>query len=453
VDADNAAYSSLDGVLFDKARTTLIQFPGGRGGGYAIPNTVTTIEESAFQGCSTLTTVTIPNSVTTIEYSAFLNCTSLTSATIPNSVTGIWWQAFYNCTSVTNFSVDAANAVYSSLDGVLFNKAQTTLIQFPGGRGGSYVIPNSVTTIGESAFSYCTSLTSVTIPDSVTTFEDQAFYNCTSLTNVVIGNGVSSIGYQAFTDCTSLTSVMIPSSVTSIGGMAFYNCTSLTSVTIPNSVASIWEFAFYNCTSLTSVTIPNSVTIIGWDVFSYCYSLTNFSVDAANAVYSSLGGVLFDKAQTTLIQFPGGRGGSYTLPNSVTSIGAYAFYDCTSLTGVYFQGNAPTVGGNVFSGATNVTVYYLPATTGWETTFAGRPAVLWNPLVQTDDASFGVRTNQFGFNITWASGMVVVVEASTNLANPAWIPVGTNTLTSGASYFSDPEWTNHPARFYRLRSP
>jgi hypothetical protein len=199
-------------------------------------------------------------------------------------------------------------------------------------------------------------------------------------------------------------------------------------------------------------------------------------VDAANSVYSSLDGILFNKAQTTLIQFPGGRGGSYaipnsvtsigqsafefctslisvTIPNSVTSIGDNAFYYCTNLTGVYFQGNAPTVATFVFTGATNVTVYYLPGTTGWGTTFAGRPVVLWNPLVQTGDASFGVRTNRFGFTITGASNLVLVVEAATNLANPAWIPVSTNTLTSGSSYFSDPEWANHPARFYRLRSP
>ena len=98
-------------------------------------------------------------------------------------------------------------------------------------------------------------------------------------------------------------------------------------------------------------------------------------------------------------------------------------------------------------------ITYLPGTTGWGTTFAGRPAVLSNPRVRTSDASFGVRTNRFGFTITGASNLVIVVEASTNLANPAWILVGTNTLTGGASYFSDPQWTNHPARFYRLRSP
>ena len=107
----------------------------------------------------------------------------------------------------------------------------------------------------------------------------------------------------------------------------------------------------------------------------------------------------------------------------------------------------------MFGGDNNVIVYYLPGTTGWGTTFAGRPTVLWKPLVKTGDASFGVRTNRFGFTITWANNMVIVVEAATNLANPAWIPVVTNILTGGSSYFSDPHWTNYPARFYRLRSP
>jgi hypothetical protein len=268
--------------------------------------------------------------------------------------------------------VDALNSFYSSVDGVLFNQSQTVLIQFPGGKAGSYTIPNSVTSLGDSAFS----------------------------------------------DCTSLTSVTIPNSVTSIGEFAFAYCSSLTSVTIPDSVTSIGNIVFYFCSRLTRVTIPHSVTSIGFDAFAYCTSLT-----------------------------------SVTIPNSVTSIGETAFADCTSLTGVYFEGNAPSVGPGVFSAANNATVYFLPGTTGWGTTFASRPTALWNPLVQTSDASFGVRMNRFGFTITGTINLVIVVENCTNLANPVWTPVGTNTLAGGASYFSDPEWTNHPARFYRLRSP
>jgi hypothetical protein len=144
---------------------------------------------------------------------------------------------------------------------------------------------------------------------------------------------------------------------------------------------------------------------------------------------------------------------------SITSIGDYAFNSCANLASIYFKGNAPGANSSVFSGANNVTVYYLPGTTGWDN-FAqssGISTVLWNPQAQSG-ASFGVRTNRFGFNIIGSSNLVIVVEACTDLANPVWSPVGTNTLntfigTNGTSNFSDPDWTNYPGRFYRLRSP
>jgi hypothetical protein len=124
------------------------------------------------------------------------------------------------------------------------------------------------------------------------------------------------------------------------------------------------------------------------------------------------------------------------------------------LSKVFFDGNAPSIGFNAFSGI-NATYYHLPGSTGWSTDFGYWywPVAVWQPQIQTGDASFGVRTNQFGFNIAWASGMSVVVEASTNLANPTWVPLATNTLTSDSTYFSDPQWTNYPSRFYRLRWP
>ena len=140
---------------------------------------------------------------------------------------------------------------------------------------------------------------------------------------------------------------------------------------------------------------------------------------------------------------------------SVRSIGYQAFYRCTSLTTVYFKGNTPSLpdGEPVFTSSDKAIVYYLPETTGWDSMFGGRPAVLWNPQVLASDASFGVRAGQFGFTITGTSGLVILVEASADLANPIWSPVGTNTLTGGSSYFSDPQWTNYPSSFYRLRSP
>ncbi len=142
-----------------------------------------------------------------------------------------------------------------------------------------------------------------------------------------------------------------------------------------------------------------------------------------------------------------------TIPSSVVSFGTSAFNFCVNLTGVFFNGKPPSNNGFLFSGNTKATVYYLPGDTGWGPTYGGRPTKLWNPHAQTSDANFGVRTNQFGFNIFGTANIPIVVEASTNLANSNWFPLQNCTLTNGLIYFSDPQWTNYPGRFYRLRSP
>ena len=312
---------------------------------------------------SSVKTVVIGDSVTRIGDCAFEDCTSLTSVTIGNSVTSIGYHAFWHCHSLTSITVKEGNPNYSSDEyGVLFNKDKTLLIQYPiGNTRTSYTIPDSVTSIGEDAFYRCTSLTSVTIPDSVTSIGEDAFYRCTSLTSVTIGNSVTSIGNGAFYDCDSLTSVTIGNSVTSIGDKAFYYCAGLTSVTIPDSVTSIGDYAFEFCKSLTSVTIPDSVTSIGNLAFRYCYSLTSVTVKEGNPNYSSDEyGVLFNKDKTLLIQYPiGNTRTSYTIPDSVTSIGNWAFRDCTSLTSVTIPDSVTSIGGGTFyncTGLTSVTI-------------------------------------------------------------------------------------------------
>jgi hypothetical protein len=224
-----------------------------------IPNSVTEIGGEAFRNCSSLPSVTIPNSVTSIGESAFHGCSSLTSVTIPNSVTSIGVAAFGNCSGLTSINVDADNPNYISEDGVIFNKDKTMLITCPSRKTGSYIIPNSVTSIGEVAFYGCSGLTSVTIPNSVTEIHRATFAGCSGLTSITIPNSVTYIDNYAFYGCSGLTSVTIPNSVTEIGGGAFEGCNGLTSVTIPNSVTSIGWYAFADCSGLTEITNLNPV--------------------------------------------------------------------------------------------------------------------------------------------------------------------------------------------------
>ena len=266
-----------------------------------IPDSVTSIGDSAFYWCESLTSITIPDSVTSIGDFAFENCDSLTSITIPDSVTSIGYSVFASCDSLTSIAVEEGNPTYRSVGNCLIHTESKTLLV---GCCNS-VIPTdgSVTSIGDSAFYLCESLTSITLPDSVTSIGDFAFAYCYSLTSITIPDGVTSIEVYAFSRCYSLTSITIPDSVTSIGDYAFYCCESLTSITIPDSVTSIGDSAFAYCGSLTSITLPDSVTSIGDSAFERCDSLT-----------------------------------SITIPDSVTSIGDSAFAWCFDLTDVYYSG-------------------------------------------------------------------------------------------------------------------
>jgi hypothetical protein len=411
-------YTTNNGAITRAAYT-------GSAGAVVISNFVTSIGDSAFYGCTSLTSVQIPASVTSIGDSAFNSCTSLTSVTIPGSVTSIRDSAFYYCTSLT-----------------------------------SITIPSSVTSIGDYAFCYCTSLTSITIPSSVTNIGEGAFADCASLMNIycqgnapsgaaaaffgdngtifyvqgttgwgtmfgglptmevdalpagdntfyyttndgaitiagfsgpgggvtiptniaglpvtslggwafygtglssaTIPASVTSIGDEAFDDCTNLISVTIPGSVTSIGDYSFGVCTMLTNVTINNGVASIGASAFFECSSLTNITIPASVTNIGEGPFESCASLTGIQVSTNNSFFSSVNGVLFDITQSTLLEYPGGVGGSYIIPGNVTSIGDSAFYDCTSLTSVTIPGSVTSIGDSAFNSCTSLTSITIP---------------------------------------------------------------------------------------------
>ena len=351
-----------------------------------IGGSVTSIGDYAFRNCSGLTSITIPNSVTSIGRYAFSWCDRLTSVTIGDSVTSIGDSAFYGCSSLTSINVESGNNYYSSQDGVLFNKTKTEIIRYPAGKTSTtYTIPSSVTSIGGSAFSFCSKLTSITIPNSVTSIGYSAFYDCKSLTSITIPNSVTSIDSLTFYNCSKLTSITIPNSVTSIGYYAFYNCTSLTSITIPNSVTVIPEYAFENCDSLTSITIPNSVTSIGHHAFVSCSKLTSITIGSG---VTSIGSNAFDYCSVLTkvniidlkawceIEFYNSSSNplcyaeklclndeivtDLVIPKGITKIENYAFCNCTSLTSVTIPDSVTSIGDCAFSNCSKLISITIP---------------------------------------------------------------------------------------------
>lgn len=308
-----------------------------------IPNSVTSIEYCAFQVCKDLTSITIPNSVTSIGERAFIECSSLGSIEIPNSVTSIGDGALRDCYGLKSITVDAGNTVYDSRGGcnAIINTTSNTLIT----GCSTTTIPNSVTSIGDYAFSGC-SLTSMEIPNSVTSIGIEAFSGCGGLTSVSIPNSVTSIGYAAFQGCSRLTSIEIPNTVTSIASSLFMYCSGLTSIEIPNSVTSIGGNAFYQCSGLTSITIPNSVNKIGATAFYQCSKLN--SVTIPNSVTSIEEGLFMYCTSLT----------SINIPYSVNKIGKNAFYGCSNLNSVSIERIKPiAILSGVFTNRTNATLY------------------------------------------------------------------------------------------------
>lgn len=305
----------------------------------SIPNSITTIENGVFSSCYTLNNISIPNSVTSIGDSAFRDCYYLSIVNIPNSVISIGKEAFFGSrlstvnipSSVTNIgnnafntyyintiNVDANNTAYLSIDGVLFNKSVTDLIQCPSGKSGNYQIPDSVIRIADGAFQECSRLINVDMPD-----------------------GLINIGNNSFLSCNMLEDISIPSSVTNIGEAAFRYCYKITNIIIPNGVTSISIAAFQNCNKLNNIIIPDSVTNIGISAFWECSSLTGIDI-----------------------------------PGSVTNIGANAFSGCSNLSDAYFYGNAPVMETNVFNlTKLGFTIHYQAGKTGFSNPWYGYPTL------------------------------------------------------------------------------
>jgi len=294
--------------------TAVLQYYSGPGGTVVVPATIDSYP------------------VTAIQSYTFYGQGSITNITLPASVTNIDARTFGYCAGLLGFTVAANNPAFGTTNGVLCNQNLTTLVAFPAGRTGSYSLPGGITSLA-----------------------DEAFYGCASLTNIVLPNGLTGIGNEGFLNCSSLVAITLPGSLTNLGYSAFFSCTNLASVVISNGLTAIADQTFSGCSHLASLTLPASVTNLGGLVFANCTSLTAITAATNNPAYASVGGVLLNKGQNTLVLYPPGRAGNYAVPNDITSIADNAFNSCLGLTGVTLPASLTDLGNQALAGCTRLT--------------------------------------------------------------------------------------------------
>lgn len=366
----------------------------------SISNTVASIDKSAFAGCTSLASIDLPNSLISIGGNAFQGCQSLTSLVIPKYLTNIGTGAFSGCSGLISITVEDGNVKYDSRDNcnaIIIKNTNSLLFGCK-----NTIIPNSVITIADNAFSGCSELSSINIPSSITSIGGYAFSGCSSLGSISIPNSVISLGTYAFSGCSdlisasisnnvseikrgtfsgckSLTSVTIPSSITNIGQEAFSHCSNLAFITIPTSVTIIGNNAFYGC-GLKSISIPNSVTYIGESALANCKSLSNVEIPSSISVISK--GTF--QGCTSL--------SSIIIPNSVISIGETAFNGCNSLTSIIIPNQVVSIGGNAFSLCSNLS----SVTISNNVKSIGKAAFAWCENLTSIEIPYGVTTIENG---------------------------------------------------------
>ena len=363
----NEAFVDEWGVKYSKDGRKLLKVPGELSGAYSVKESTRIICDSAFSCCYSLSEIVIPSSVTSIGDSAFYGCSSLSEIVIPSSVTSIGDRTFCGCSSLKYISIlksviglngnpfaewkgklECLSPIFVYEDDILFNKDKSRIISFRNQNIESYVIPSSVTSIGDRAFSCCHSLSEIVIPSSVTSIGKCAFSSCDSLSEIVIPSSVTSIGIGAFFRCHSLSEIAIPSSVTSIGDYAFSSCDSLSEIDIPSSVTSIGKGAFSFCRSLSEIVIPSSVTSIGKGAFSFCRSLSEIVIPSS---VTSIGIGAFSSCDSL---------SEIVIPSSVTSIGDRAFSSCRSLSEIVIPSSVTSIGDRAFCGCSSLKYISIP---------------------------------------------------------------------------------------------
>ncbi len=376
---ENSNYLSNNGVLYNKNRSTLLQYPGGLSS-VNILDEVTSIGESAFYGCRCLTDICLPNGVRRIEENAFSDCSSLTSIDMPEDLNRIGWCAFENCSSLTSISLPED---LSSIGENAFEDCSSL---------SSIDLPKGLERIGANAFQGCSSLTSVDLPDSLTEIESGTFLGCNSLTGINLPKGINNIGNYAFNDCGSLenikvdegntvydsrdgcnaiietksntliigsTKTLIPFSVTSIGAYAFGGRSGLNKIDLHEGVISIGYNAFSGCSGLTSIEIPEGVASISSGAFSGCNGLTSIKVREGNTIYDSrdnCNAIIETKSNDLIVGMANTK-----IPLSVTGIGSSAFEDCKNLTSIEIPSSVTYISEHAFAGCSNLASIEIPS--------------------------------------------------------------------------------------------
>ena len=485
----------------------------GAGGDVVVPSHVSElpvveIGTFAFLGCTALSSIELPDTLLRIARGAFNGCTNLSGIFIPAAVNSIEEMAFSWCLRMTAIDVDPNNADFESRNGVLFNEDCSVLIRCPGGVPGNYVVPEEVVELAPAAFSGCREMSGVEIPNGVRRIGESAFYGCAGLTNFLLPQSVTNVADWAIAGCLNLASITVDSNNPAYetvdgallvkGGGEYVQCPGGRTGTyaIPAGATNIHAGAFSGCEGLTNIWFPQSVIAMRHDPFDGCFNLAAFEVDPLNPAFVSMDGVLYSKDLHILVRYPPGKLGpcvlldsaavvadgafSYcvglsqvTLGNTVTNVGAEAFLLCTNMAFVkfgsgvayihasafvgcfilrelYFAGNAPNLESFIYFGFP--TIYHLPGAEGWDALpwylLLRARLALWLPRIS--EAGLGLQSGRFGFQMDWAAGHAVVVEACTNLAEPAWLPLATNELADGTGIFEDEEESNPVGRFYRV---
>lgn len=419
VSEDNEVYSSVDGILFSKDKKTLWQFPGGKGGEYTTPDFVETIEWyafsendrltsititsnvkqiedhaffkcpsltsvifseegvssilwSTFEDCSKLKTLKLPDNITFIDRYSFKGCGELVSVNIPASVDAIGDSAFGGCYKLEKIVVDPDNDMYTSIEGVLFDKDVTKLLQFPSGKSGDYEVPSTVTMISKNSFAESQLLRSVSIGNTLESIGEFAFYMCSQLTSVNIPQGITSINASTFEGCVNLASITLHDGLRFIEKYAFMGCVSLTELTLPDSVQTIGMCAFKECTGLRTASMSDNVLMLGYQAFYGCSSLT--SLKLSNGIPHIEDEAFFECVKLESLSLPSGLETmgdavfygcvsitSLTIPSNLKGIGSYTFFGCEGLESLIISEGMDTIGVYSFSKCTKLSSVIIPS--------------------------------------------------------------------------------------------